>query len=76
MIVLYARVSTVEQTTEHQLTQATQAGFKIDKVVADNGVSGSAFASPSAARAAGCSICSGPATRSWCAGSIGLAELR
>jgi putative DNA-invertase from lambdoid prophage Rac len=40
MIVLYARVSTVEQTIEHQLTQATQAGFKIDKVVADDGVSG------------------------------------
>jgi putative DNA-invertase from lambdoid prophage Rac len=40
MIVLYARVSTVEQTTEHQLTQAAQAGFKIDSVVADDGVSG------------------------------------
>jgi putative DNA-invertase from lambdoid prophage Rac len=40
MIVLYARVSTVEQTIEHQLTQATQAGFKIEKVVADDGVSG------------------------------------
>jgi putative DNA-invertase from lambdoid prophage Rac len=40
MIVLYARVSTVEQTTEHQLTQAAQAGFKIDTVVADDGVSG------------------------------------
>jgi putative DNA-invertase from lambdoid prophage Rac len=40
MIVLYARVSTVEQTTEHQLTQAAQAGFKIDAVVADDGVSG------------------------------------
>jgi len=40
MIVLYARVSTAEQTTEHQLTQATQAGFEIDKVVADDGVSG------------------------------------
>jgi Resolvase, N terminal domain len=40
MIVLYARVSTVEQTTEHQLTQAAQAGLKIDKVVADDGVSG------------------------------------
>jgi putative DNA-invertase from lambdoid prophage Rac len=35
MIVLYARVSTVEQTTEHQLTQAARAGFKIDTVVAD-----------------------------------------
>jgi putative DNA-invertase from lambdoid prophage Rac len=40
MIVLYARVSTAEQTTEHQLTQATQAGFEIDKVVADDGASG------------------------------------
>jgi DNA invertase Pin-like site-specific DNA recombinase len=40
MIVLYGRVSNVEQTIEHQLTQATQAGFKIDKVVADDGVSG------------------------------------
>jgi putative DNA-invertase from lambdoid prophage Rac len=40
MIVLYARVSTAEQTTEHQLTQAAQAGFKIDRVVADDGVSG------------------------------------
>jgi putative DNA-invertase from lambdoid prophage Rac len=39
MIVLYARVSTVEQTTEHQHTQAAQAGFKIDTVVADDGVS-------------------------------------
>jgi DNA invertase Pin-like site-specific DNA recombinase len=40
MIVLYARVSTVEQTTEHQITQAKAAGFKIDTVVADDGVSG------------------------------------
>jgi putative DNA-invertase from lambdoid prophage Rac len=40
MIVLYARVSTVEQTIEHQLTQAAQAGFKIDALVADDGVSG------------------------------------
>jgi putative DNA-invertase from lambdoid prophage Rac len=33
-------VSTVEQTVEHQRTQAEQAGFKIDLVVTDNGVSG------------------------------------
>jgi DNA invertase Pin-like site-specific DNA recombinase len=39
-IILYARVSTVEQTVEHQQTQAEQAGFKIDLVVTDNGVSG------------------------------------
>jgi putative DNA-invertase from lambdoid prophage Rac len=37
---LYARVSTVEQTIDHQLAQAGAAGFIIDEVVADNGVSG------------------------------------
>ncbi len=40
MIVFYARVSTTEQTTAHQRTQAEQAGFKIDKIVADEGISG------------------------------------
>jgi putative DNA-invertase from lambdoid prophage Rac len=40
MIVLYARVSTSDQTTAHQVTQAKAAGFKIDKVVSDEGVSG------------------------------------
>ncbi len=40
MIVFYARVSTSEQTTAHQRTQAERAGFKIDKVVADEGISG------------------------------------
>ena len=38
--ILYARVSTVEQTIEHQRAQAVAAGFTIDEVVADNGVSG------------------------------------
>ncbi|RLP23639.1 recombinase family protein [Mesorhizobium sp. YM1C-6-2] len=38
--VLYARVSTADQTLDHQRDQAEAAGFKIDKVVADNGVSG------------------------------------
>jgi putative DNA-invertase from lambdoid prophage Rac len=38
--ILYARVSTVDQMVEHQRTQAEQAGFKIDLVVTDNGVSG------------------------------------
>lgn len=38
----YARVSTLEQTLEHQVTQARQAGFVIDDecVVCDEGVSG------------------------------------
>jgi len=38
--VLYARVSTREQTIDHQRSQAEAAGFKIDAVVADEGVSG------------------------------------
>jgi DNA invertase Pin-like site-specific DNA recombinase len=40
MFVLYARVSTTDQTTAHQLTQAQAVGFKIDKVVTDEGISG------------------------------------
>ena len=38
--ILYARVSTTDQTTAHQRTQAEAAGFKIDDVVEDEGVSG------------------------------------
>lgn len=38
--VLYARVSTRDQTAAHQLTQAEGAGFKVDEVVTDEGVSG------------------------------------
>ena len=38
--VLYARVSTSEQTIEHQRTQAEKAGFKLDQVIWDEGVSG------------------------------------
>lgn len=38
--ILYARVSTADQTLDHQQTQAEAAGFKIDQVVADYGVSG------------------------------------
>ena len=38
--ILYARVSTAEQTIGHQRTQAEAAGFHIDEVVADEGVSG------------------------------------
>jgi putative DNA-invertase from lambdoid prophage Rac len=39
---LYARVSTADQTLDHQLTQARAAGFDIaaDHVIADHGVSG------------------------------------
>lgn len=39
-VILYARVSTADQTLAHQQTQAEAAGFKLDRVVADEGVSG------------------------------------
>ena len=38
--VLYARVSTRDQTLDHQRLQAEAAGFEIDEVIADFGVSG------------------------------------
>lgn len=38
--ILYARVSTADQTIDHQLSHAKAAGFAIDEVVSDNGVSG------------------------------------
>lgn len=38
--ILYARVSTADQTLDHQRSQAERAGFEIDEVVADHGVSG------------------------------------
>ena len=38
--ILYARVSTTDQTIAHQRSQAEAAGFVIDTVVSDEGVSG------------------------------------
>ncbi|ACL63343.1 recombinase family protein [Methylobacterium nodulans] len=38
--ILYARVSTTDQTAAHQEKQAAAAGFHIDAVVTDEGVSG------------------------------------
>ncbi|RDJ21998.1 recombinase family protein [Bosea caraganae] len=38
--VFYARVSTADQTIAHQEKQAKDAGFSIDRVIADHGVSG------------------------------------
>jgi putative DNA-invertase from lambdoid prophage Rac len=38
--ILYARVSSVDQTLEHQRSHAEASGFTIDEVVADHGVSG------------------------------------
>ncbi|TGD92495.1 recombinase family protein [Methylobacterium nonmethylotrophicum] len=39
-VILYARVSTADQTAAHQRIQAEAAGFTIDAVVTDEGVSG------------------------------------
>ncbi len=49
--ILYARVSTTEQNIDHQRTQAEAAGFLIDEVVADHGISG--LSVPLAERAEG-----------------------
>lgn len=38
--ILYARVSTIDQNIHHQKTQAEAAGFQIDEVISDHGVSG------------------------------------
>lgn len=38
--ILYARVSTAEQTLSHQRTMAEERGFTFDHVLADHGVSG------------------------------------
>jgi putative DNA-invertase from lambdoid prophage Rac len=38
--VLYCRVSTADQTLDHQRTQAETAGFQFDEVVADHGIPG------------------------------------
>ena len=38
--IFYARVSHIDQTIEHQETQARAAGFIIDRVISDHGVSG------------------------------------
>ena len=38
--ILYARVSTAGQTLKHQRDQAEQAGFTIDEVIEDEGISG------------------------------------
>ncbi|MGY4511363.1 recombinase family protein [Bradyrhizobium sp. USDA 3650] len=38
--IFYARVSTTDQTIEHQAQQARAEGFAIDEVLADEGVSG------------------------------------
>lgn len=38
--VMYARVSTADQTLAHQRSQAEAAGFRLDEVIADHGVSG------------------------------------
>ncbi len=61
--ILYARVSTTEQTIEHQRTQAEKAGFKLDKVIWDDGVSGVSAKFSERVRGGGSLTCCGLATR-------------
>ena len=42
-VIFYGRVSTLEQSIDHQVAQARAAGFQIDEVLADHGVSGVKF---------------------------------
>lgn len=39
-VIFYARVSTADQNLDHQIAQAQAAGFAIDEIFADHGVSG------------------------------------
>jgi len=39
-VIFYARVSTAEQNLDHQVAQAQAAGFEIDEIIADHGISG------------------------------------
>lgn len=72
--VLYARVSTAEQTIDHQRTQAEAAGFKIDVVVADDGVSGVHARLMERPQGRRLFDLLRAATRSWCGGWIALGE--
>lgn len=42
-VIFYGRVSTLEQSIDHQVAQARAAGFQIDEILADHGVSGVKF---------------------------------
>ena len=72
--VLYARVSTAEQTLAHQSAQAEAAGFHLDEVVADHGVSGVSTGLADRPEGRRLSICSAPGTSWSFVGWIGLAE--
>ena len=73
--VLYCRVSTADQLLEHQFTQAEAAGFRLDEVVSDLGVSGVTTALGTGPRGGGSSISSAPVTLLSCVGWTGLAEI-
>src|SRR5665647_1083169 len=70
--ILYARVSTADQTLEHQRTHAEAAGFKFDQVLADHGVSGVSTKLADRQQGRPCSTCFARATRWW---SVGLTAL-
>jgi DNA invertase Pin-like site-specific DNA recombinase len=57
--VLYCRVSTTDQTLQHQRSQAEAAGYRFDEVVVDHGISGVRRVYVTVQKDDGCSICSG-----------------
>ena len=71
--ILYARVSTAQQTLAHQQTQAEEKGFVFDEILADQGESGRKPSCASVRRAAGSSTCCAGVTCWWSAGSTASA---
>ena len=72
--VLYCHVSTVDQTVEHQRTQARQNGFTPDLVLI-MACRASPLASANDRKGGDCSIFYGKATRLWFAGLIAWGEI-
>ena len=66
--VLYCRVSTADQTLEHQRIQAEAAGYRFDEVVVDHGIWAFGRLCVTAQRDEGSSTCSGKGTPSSCDG--------
>ncbi len=62
--ILYARVSTADQTIAHQRKQAEAVGFQIDMVLPMRACRASIRASRIVLKVAGSSICSEPVIRS------------
>ena len=72
--VLYCRVSTADQTLEHQRIQAEAAGYRFDEVVVDHGIWAFGRLCVTAQKGNGYSTCCAKGTRWLCAGWTGSGE--